>query len=133
MIMNEITVLLISCIPAWILALYMWTRHFWKGTSNRLSWLSVFFLWLPPVFFILCAFSEKESEKRKNIATYQTAFRLRLSICLCCWAGELVTSYLLKFAGVEWYAEIATASMNIILSLLIVTSWNMLNRQSATL
>lgn len=85
------------------------------------------------LFYSMRLFSEKGSEKRKNIATYQTAFRLRLSICLCCWLGELVTSYLLKFAGVEWYAEIATASMNIILSLLIVTSWNLLNRQSATL
>lgn len=123
--MNIFICFFLSCVLVWILALYMWGVRFYQMKNNLLLYLSLFLLWLPPLFFILCAYIDKKAEEKQRLFSFHASFRLRLGICVGCWFAQILLNRLFIYARFDWHEEIATALTNIVQFLLILLFWNL--------
>lgn len=123
----EPIILLYTCLPLWALAVVMYARRFREYKNNWLSWIALLFIFVPILFFPLCAYNEKVIAKENGLdrMILKQEFRLRIWICLSCYISELFLGFLLKHIGIDYYAELAVSCMNISQFILIISCWNL--------
>ena len=129
-VMASIYFLLCTIPLTWVIALILWLRYFQKHKSDWLSWFSLIVMFFPALFYILSAYMDKiakAGDQKYNTTVTNLIFRLRISICRCCWVAQLIVCFTLKYIGIEYYFEISVGCMNIFQSLLIWTCWDILN------
>lgn len=126
--MTPVTFLLFSCLPLWVLAVWMWMKYYSTTGKSRLLWLASFLcIFLPQLFFPLCAYIEKvKSEENSGYSLLmQRVYRLRMSICACCFLSYFILSVSFKCMCFQWYGEIAVSCVNVFFFLLVFSCWNL--------
>lgn len=121
-------ILLYVCLPLWLLALWMWTKNFSKVGKSLLLWLASFFcIFVPMLFFPLCAYLDKSSAKSRGEDSIlaRREFKLRMWICGCSYLSYLIICFAMKHMGIKLYAELAVCCVHVFLFLLIITCWNL--------
>lgn len=133
--MTSVLFLLYTIPVTWGVAMFLWVRYFQKHKLQWLSWVSLLLVPFPALFYFLCAYADKIDKcKVRNSSIGKLIFKLRIGICACCWGGEFVICFALKYMGFSDYLEIAVGCMNVFQSLLILVCWDIIgDKHSAVL
>ncbi|MCR6507232.1 hypothetical protein M1B78_03340 [Bacteroides sp. KH569_7] len=131
--MTSVLFLLYTIPITWGVAILLWVRYFQRHKLHWLSWVSLLLVPFPALFYFLCAYVDKiDKYKARDTDIGKLTFKLRIGICACCWIGELVICFTLKYMGFPDYLEIAVGGMNVFQSLLILVCWDMIEDKNFT-